>query len=199
MPSRLARPSRLTPPAPGPRTRPRPDRTDLRGPHSLRWRGCSRPDRRIRRVSGRHGYFTRRDRGGVPSSELWSYEIAGGSAGRQAVNKERAGMPSSIARSWARRSAWRSWTSVSSSNVTRSVGCVSVLAGECRDHVPDALEDALVQPVLDDRRQDRFPAFGVGRIGHLAEPHPGLRRPLASPPPLRLACPGTASRHQQGG
>src|SRR5229473_3142745 len=51
-----------------------------------------------------------------------------------------------------------------------SVGCVSVLAGECRDHLPGALEDALVQLALDDRPQDRFLAFGVGRVGHLAGP-----------------------------
>ena len=53
-----------------------------------------------------------------------------------------------------------------------SVGCVSVLAGECRDHLPGALEDALVQLALDDRPQDRFLAFGVGRVRDLAGPHP---------------------------
>lgn len=41
--------------------------------------------------------------------------------------------------------------------------------------MPGALEDALVQLALDDRPQDRFLAFGVGRVGHLAGPHPGDR------------------------
>src|SRR6266581_9770347 len=49
-----------------------------------------------------------------------------------------------------------------------SMGCVSVLAGECRDHLPGALKDALMQFALDDRPQDRFLAISVGRVGHLA-------------------------------
>jgi hypothetical protein len=57
----------------------------------------------------------------------------------------------------------------------RSGGCVSVLARECRDHLPGALENPLVQLALDDCPQDRFLAFGVGRVGHLAGPHPGDR------------------------
>ena len=52
---------------------------------------------------------------------------------------------------------------------------LGVLARECRDHLPGALEDPLVQLALDDCPQDRFLAFGVGRVGHLAGPHPGDR------------------------
>ena len=51
----------------------------------------------------------------------------------------------------------------------------SVLARECRDHLPGALEDSLMQFGLDYRPHNGFLAFGVGRVGHLAGPHPGGR------------------------
>ncbi len=41
--------------------------------------------------------------------------------------------------------------------------------------MPGALVDAFVQLALDDRPQDWFLAFGVGRVGYLAGPHPGDR------------------------
>ena len=41
--------------------------------------------------------------------------------------------------------------------------------------MPGALEDSLMQFGLDDRPHNGFLAFGVGRVGHLAGPHPGGR------------------------
>src|SRR5262245_48102292 len=64
-----------------------------------------------------------------------------------------------------------------SSAGTPSAGCVTVVAGEGRDHLPGALEDPLVQLALDDRPHDRFLAFGILLAGHLAGPHPSGRAP----------------------
>ena len=82
-----------------------------------------------------------------------------------------------------------------------SAGCVTVEAGKCRDHLPGALEDPLVQLALDDRPHDRFLAFGILLVGHLAGPHPSGRAADAGGccRARTRRSPGPAQRARRGG